>query len=59
MPKTISQSNHFQNYDNIAAKIELYNELQKGLDDIAAGRTYSEEEVFAMLDKIFEQNNLK
>lgn len=33
---------------------ELYSELQKGLDDIAAGRTYTEEEVFAMLDKKFE-----
>ena len=39
--------------DEKAARIELLNELQKGLDDIKAGRTYSEEEFFAMLDERF------
>ena len=46
-------------YEELIARFELYNELQKGLDDIAAGRTYSEEEVFAMLDKKFEGYDFK
>lgn len=32
-----------------------YNELQKGLDDIAAGRTLPAEEVFAMLRRELEE----
>ncbi|MBQ8418552.1 MAG: hypothetical protein IJX10_08000 [Phascolarctobacterium sp.] len=49
MPKTISQSEHIHNYDDITARLELYDELKKGLDDIAAGRVLSEEEFFLTL----------
>ena len=46
-------------YEELTARFELYSELQKGLDDIAAGRTYTEEEVFAILDKKFEGYDFK
>ncbi len=46
-------------YEELTARFELYCELQKGLDDIAVGRTYTEEEVFAMLDKKFEGYDFK
>ena len=59
MSKTISQSEYTHNYDDLTAKLELYDELKKGLDDIEAGRVHSEEEVNAMLDAMFEGYNLK
>ncbi len=49
MSKTISQSEYIHNYDDTTARLELYDELQKGLDDIAAGRVLSEEEFFSTL----------
>ncbi len=49
MSKTISQSEYIHNNDDLTARLELYDELQKGLDDIAAGRVLSEEEFFATL----------
>lgn len=51
MSKTISQSEYIHNYDALTARLELYDELQKGLDDIAAGRTIPAEEVHARLEK--------
>lgn len=42
-------------YEELTARFTLYNELQKGLDDIAAGRTYTEEEVFAKLRAELEE----
>ncbi|MBQ7883291.1 MAG: hypothetical protein IJ320_02885 [Phascolarctobacterium sp.] len=59
MSKTISQSEYIRNYDDLTARLELYDELKKGLDDIEAGRVHSEEEVNAMLDAMFEGYNLK
>lgn len=59
MSKTISQSEYTHNYDDLIARLELYDELKKGLDDIEAGRVHSEEEVNAMLDAMFEGYNLK
>ena len=59
MSKNIYQSEQIYNYDDLTARLELCDELQKGLDDIAAGRVHSEEEVNAMLDTIFEGYNLK
>lgn len=59
MSKTISQSEYTHNYDDLTARLELYDELKKGLDDIEAGRVHSEEEVNAMLDAMFEGYNLK
>lgn len=59
MPITISQSEHIHNYDDITARLELYDELKKGLDDIAAGRTIPAEEVFAMFRKKFEEFDLE
>lgn len=59
MSKTISQSEYIHNYDDLTARLELYDELQKGLDDIAAGRTIPAEEVHARLEKKFEGYNFK
>ena len=59
MPKTISQSEHIHNYDDITARLELYDELKKGLDDIAAGRTIPAEEVHARLAQKFEGYDFK
>jgi len=42
------------NFDEEKSRKELFNELQKGLDDIKAGRTIPAEEVFAKLKKKFE-----
>ena len=55
MSKTISQSEYIHNYDALTARLELYDELQKGLDDIAAGRTIPAEKVFAMLREELEK----
>lgn len=41
--------------DEDTARQELLSELQKGLDDIEAGRTIPAEEVHAKLAKIFER----
>lgn len=49
MPKTISQTEYIHNYDDLTARLDLYDELRKGLDDIEAGRVLSEEEFFARL----------
>ena len=49
MSKTISQSEYIHDYDDITARLDLYDELRKGLDDIEAGRVLSEEEFFARL----------
>lgn len=54
--ETTKNVNNNKTLDEEAARTELLNELKKGLDDIKAGRTYSEEEFFAMLDEIFEKN---
>lgn len=59
MSKTISQSEYIHNYDDTTARLELYDELQKGLDDIAAGRTNPAEEVHARLLKKFEGYDFK
>lgn len=59
MSKTISQSEYIHNYDDTAARLELYDELQKGLDDIAAGRTSPAEEVHTRLLKKFEGYDFK
>ena len=37
----------------LAARHELYSELQKGLDSIAAGRTIPADEAFAILEADF------
>lgn len=42
------------NFDEEKARQGLYNELQKGLDDIAAGRTIPADEAFAKLRKELE-----
>ena len=59
MSKTISQSEYTHNYDDLNARLELYDELKKGLDDIEAGRTIPAAEVHAKLAKKFERYNLK
>ena len=59
MSKTISQSEYTHNYDDLTARLELYDELKKGLDDIEAGRTIPAEEVHAKLAKKFERYNIK
>ena len=59
MSKTISQSEYTHNYDDLTARLELYDELKKGLDDIEAGRTIPAEEVHATLAKKFERYNIK
>ena len=59
MAKIISQSEHIHNYDDITARLELYDELKKGLDDIVAGRTIPAEEVHTRLAKKFEGYDLK
>ena len=59
MPKAISQTEYIHNYDDLTARLDLYDELRKGLDDIEAGRVHSEEEVNAMLDAMFEGYNFK
>ena len=46
-------------YEELIARFELYSKIQEGLNDIAAERTYSEEEVFSMLDKKFEGYDFK
>ena len=59
MSKTISQNEYIHDYDNLTARLDLYDELQKGLDDIAAGRTSPAEEVHARLLKKFEGYDFK
>ncbi len=46
-------------HSKLAARHELYSELQKGLDDIKAGRTITLEEFSAMMDKKFERYGFK
>ena len=59
MSKTISQAEYTHNYDDLTAKMELYDELKKCLNDIAADRTYTKEEFFVMLDKKFKEYDSK
>lgn len=59
MSKTISQNEYINDYDNLTARLDLYDELRKGLDDIEAGRTIPAEEVHARLAKKFERYNFK
>ncbi len=54
MTETINNSTPNDNFAEETARQELYNELKKGLDDIAAGRTIPAEEVFAILRKELE-----
>ena len=41
--------------ERLMEKYELYKELEKGINSIKDGRTYSAEEVFEELDKILEK----
>lgn len=54
IPGTPNSTNHDNNFGKDAARQELLSELQKGLDDIKAGRTIPAEEVHARLAKKFE-----
>ncbi len=61
---TMNNANNVSQHSNpdaelVAARQELYSELQKGLDSIEAGKTIPAKEVFAMLDKKFERYGLK
>ena len=51
MTENPNNTNDNIEFDEDIARQELLNELQKGLDDIKAGRVYSEEEFFAILDQ--------
>jgi PHD/YefM family antitoxin component YafN of YafNO toxin-antitoxin module len=42
-----------EEYDLHFAAQDLYRELQKGMDDIEAGRVVTEEELDASLDEVF------
>lgn len=55
MPETQNTNIDNENFDEEKARQELFNELQKGLDDIKAGRTIPAEEVFAMLREELEK----
>lgn len=55
MPETQNTNIDSENFDEEKARQELFNELQKGLDDIKAGRTVPAEEVFAMLREELEK----
>jgi len=55
MPETQNTNIDNENFDEEKARKELFNELQKGLDDIKAGRTVPAEEVFAMLREELEK----
>ena len=55
MPETQNTNIDNENFDKEKARQELFNELQKGLDDIKAGRTVPAEEVFAMLREELEK----
>ena len=57
MTENPNNTNDNIEFDEDIARQELLNELQKGLDDIKAGRVYSEEEVNAMLDKMCKKDN--
>ena len=55
MPETQNTNIDNENFDKEKARQELFNELQKGLDDIKASRTVPAEEVFAMLREELEK----
>ena len=55
MTEAINNSNNNENFNEEAARLELYDELKKGLEDIAAGRTIPAEKVFAMLREELEK----
>ena len=42
-------------YEELTARFELYNKIQEGMDDIAAGRTVPADEVFKMLRAELEE----
>ena len=41
-------------YEKLMDKIDLYLELEKGLEDVRKGRTYSADEVFEEINKILK-----
>ena len=45
-------------YERLAGRFELYALLEKGLEDIKAGRTIPAEEVFAELERDLENGTL-
>ncbi len=59
MPENQTTNFDNENFDEEKARQELYDEIKKGLDDIAAGRTVPAEEVHAMLKKKFEGYNFE
>jgi PHD/YefM family antitoxin component YafN of YafNO toxin-antitoxin module len=38
-------------YENLIGRLELYALLQEGLDDLAAGKTYTLDEVFTRIGR--------
>ena len=59
MPKDQDINIDNANFDEEKARQELYDEIKKGLDDIKAGRVYSEEEFFAILDEELKRKTNK